>query len=669
MKEATSTNAVSPNPESVPVSSQPASQRRGIEYFIERDKTTKAEILWCLQTVSCHLSLSTAAKCVNAFKLMFEDSAAAKSLALGYTKIAYLIVHGLAPFFRKEILDDISKGDYFVVSFDESLNKISTKEQMDFFLRYWSKKKNEVISRYIGSQFLGHTTAADLLEAFKSEINANSLNLNRILQVSMDGPNVNLKFLKDLKENLKDNPDSPSPLEIGTCGLHTLHNAFKTSMKNSCWNIAKFLRDIHNVFYNVPARRADYIRLTGSERFPLKFCPVRWLQNQPVAERAIKMLPYLQKYCKKAEDEKIEPKSASYDFVKQSLKDKLIGPKLAFFESFAAEVEPFLRTYQTDKPMVPFLYTDLYNLIFSIMSKIVKSDYLEKYSSSLSKINLSSNDHLKKAQDLTLNHSVKAALRILEGVSQKDILIFKQDILRVYQNFCTKLLEKSPISYKLTKGLTFCDPALIVNNEKVACKRLTMALEIFVSHQQLSGASADRIEKYFTKLNSNPGTQNIMKFFSKNDDRLDHFWKKILVQNDANEEVKSFFKKIFIMSHGQASVERGFSVNKEILVENQHEKSLIAQRLVWDGLKCAGGIENIEITKNMIHCARNSHARYVEELEAQKKEKKEKQKQTLDKKRKVDTINTLEQKKRKIMEDAQRTIQILDEEIVNVTKF
>ena len=39
-------------------------------------------------------------------------------------------------------------------------------------------------------------------------------------------------------------------------------------------------------------------------------------------------------------------------------------------------------------------------------------------------------------------------------------------------------------------------------------------------------------------------------------------------------------KLTFIFSHGQAVVERGFSVNKEILVEKLQQKPLISQRMV-----------------------------------------------------------------------------------------
>ena len=43
-------------------------------------------------------------------------------------------------------------------------------------------------------------------------------------------------------------------------------------------------------------------------------------------------------------------------------------------------------------------------------------------------------------------------------------------------------------------------------------------------------------------------------------------------------------KLVFILSHGQSNIERGFSVNKEVLDDNMTEKSIVSQRLVYDTL-------------------------------------------------------------------------------------
>ena len=56
---------------------------------------------------------------------------------------------------------------------------------------------------------------------------------------------------------------------------------------------------------------------------------------------------------------------------------------------------------------------------------------------------------------------------------------------------------------------------------------------------------------------------------------------------------------LLLLSHRQASVERGFSVNRQIEVENLHEESAVAQRLVCDYINNAGGIHKVDISKHM----------------------------------------------------------------------
>ena len=50
--------------------------------------------------------------------------------------------------------------------------------------------------------------------------------------------------------------------------------------------------------------------------------------------------------------------------------------------------------------------------------------------------------------------------------------------------------------------------------------------------------------------------------------------------NSANKELRSITKEVLLLPHGQASVERGFSVNREALAENMAERTVTALRLV-----------------------------------------------------------------------------------------
>ena len=54
----------------------------------------------------------------------------------------------------------------------------------------------------------------------------------KVLKISSDGPIVNLLFLKVLTENRKDEELSQL-IGVGTCCLHTAHNAFKVGLSPS----------------------------------------------------------------------------------------------------------------------------------------------------------------------------------------------------------------------------------------------------------------------------------------------------------------------------------------------------------------------------------------------------------------------------------------------------
>ena len=51
-----------------------------------------------------------------------------------------------------------------------------------------------------------------------------------MIQVSMDGPNVNWKLLSSIVDERQSNDDYPELLDIGSCSLHVIHDAFRKGM-------------------------------------------------------------------------------------------------------------------------------------------------------------------------------------------------------------------------------------------------------------------------------------------------------------------------------------------------------------------------------------------------------------------------------------------------------
>ena len=269
-----------------------------MQSYISKDDVSRAEILWTLNMITNHYSFNSSKHSSMLFQTMFPDSDIAKKFAYGATKIKYLSVFGLAPYYEQKLLTTLDEVPYYSISFDESFNRITKNEQMDFCIRYWDAEIQQVVDHYLTSKFIGHATANDLLQCFKDT--TAKLKQQNIIQVSMDGPNVNIKFLKNLISEREDSdPDLPSLIDLGTCGLHVVHGAFRTGFENTGWKVDRLLRSLWYLFSESPARRQDFTEITSSSIFPLQFGGTRWVEDCPVAERAISIWDNIKKYVNK----------------------------------------------------------------------------------------------------------------------------------------------------------------------------------------------------------------------------------------------------------------------------------------------------------------------------------------------------------------------------------
>ncbi|KAE8742847.1 hypothetical protein FOCC_FOCC005271, partial [Frankliniella occidentalis] len=584
----------------------------GLNRHLVKNDVTKAEILWALNCVMSHISMSAGGKAVKLFPKMFSDSIIAAKMELGRTKLSYTVVHGLAPYFHDKLLHELLNVEFFVSMFDESLNKCSQKNQMDIAVRFWSASSDEVVTHYFTSAFLGRSKSSNLVEAFVKKFNSSLL--RRLLMISLDGPSVNFKFLKELQVHLKGEhgPDEPILLLMGSCGLHVVHNAFKTGVNAAGWGIVGYLRATYNVFKDVPARRSKYTLWTGSTKFPQKYCAVRWLNNASVADTGRKILPNLETFVDHVESGGREDKivSASYSCVKKSLKDKLLGPKLAFFSYVARLVEPFLTAYQTNNPMAPFLHTDLTAVMKDLLS-----------------------------------------------------IFLKEDCITIVKRMVEKILEKSPLAYKLCKAITFCDPELIVKSEAAALKRLRDCLTVVQERHWFTSLECDTIESEFKALIRKASVLNGMREYDRDRTRLDHHWKTIWTLHKSSKLLIKLLQMVLSLSHGNAFPERGFSINKEVIVENQLDNSLVALRQVYDAVNSAGGIDNIEIDSKMISRVRHARAEYQESQKERQKEEKEKTQKRMDQNRIWEDIKELKAKKMKLMIENNLECEAIDSQI------
>ena len=122
----------------------------------------------------------------------------------------------------------VKQTPYIVISFDGSYNNVIKRDQMDVLVLvcFYDSNLIKVSTRYVNSEFLGKSSAVDVLQKF--EDGNFDLAKQKRIQISPDGPNVNLTFLSLLNEKRRDECLNEL-ISIGTCGLHTVSRAFQNA--------------------------------------------------------------------------------------------------------------------------------------------------------------------------------------------------------------------------------------------------------------------------------------------------------------------------------------------------------------------------------------------------------------------------------------------------------
>ena len=92
---------------------------------------------------------------------------------------------------------------------------------------------------------------------------------------------------------------------------------------------------------------------------------------------------------------------------------------------------------------------------------------------------------------------------------------------------------------------------------------------------------------------------------------------------------------------------RGFSVNREVEVENLKEHTLVAKRIVCDLVNSVGGVLKVELSKSLLLSVKMSRRRYEKYLE-QERQKKKMNRNGLKRKRALEEIDEVKEKMKRI---------------------
>ena len=117
-----------------------------------------------------------------------------------------------------------------------------------------------------------------------------------------------------------------------------------------------------------------------------------------------------------------------------------------FILSVAKRLQPFLKMYQVDKPMMPFLVPDLLKLVKDLLARFVQRDVVESFVTCSDVIGFDTNDIGKHCPAIELEFSADKIIRSdnfkKKKVSDRDMLGVRTDAKSVLKAMFNSYFRK-----------------------------------------------------------------------------------------------------------------------------------------------------------------------------------------------------------------------------------
>ena len=373
------------------------------------DQVLKPEIIRCIDIVDSNQSFSSSENDNDKYTKMFPDSDIAKSYKQKRNKVKYMIQFGIAPVLRKEIMEDLT-GHPYTFKFDESTTS-QIKKQYDAYPWHFSPTLKQVQTVYLHTLLDGRCTAEDLIGHYEEMCSTIDLDTDYCLSLGMDGPNVSKCFQNLLNTELKEN--GKKLLDVGTCPLYTVSNAFLEGLKSLIdeVDLNKLAVDLHG-FFKYSAKRVQELLKVQEEtenltRMMSRHVVTRWISIQNVLIKLLDQYQNLKTYFLQTlpSEKGFNYKngvgnSDRYKSIKKALTNKKLQAIMAAVAYIAQDFKAFVVPLQAAKPMIPVLYFKFRRLLQDLLLKFLNDDaYMSKGKLAsmrkITQINLSSSKNLK----------------------------------------------------------------------------------------------------------------------------------------------------------------------------------------------------------------------------------------------------------------------------------
>ena len=545
---------------------------------------------------------------------------------------------------------------------------------MDLTLRYWSPTPEEVWITYYTSLFFGHAEGEKVAVKMYEQLVSDGIPVAELVTLVRDGPNVNKTIFQKMDELIRhDNPEFTGLVDLGSCSIHTIHNAFGKGLEKCGKEIEQLCMDLHALFKYSAARREDFrevqIEMDLDLTNFLQYTVVRWLSIGPAVKRILEQWETVTQFVTDlSKDPKKLPRSVNFKRVHMMLnaKEKMVTRVLLEFLNDVIPVfEQFLLLFQRASPVIHIMYDSMCDILVRLLRRFMKGQAVEKrYGSDLTSIECQDVKLQLPDKNIVIGKGGREALVKLTSEQQRQALL---GIRSFMCTTATELQQKLPLKNELLRQLGCTNPLKRKKNELLRQLGCTNPLK---RKKESTVSSIERLTAVLQPAISTSEVIDEWKLFQVDNElpdynqqeRIEKYWNAVFQLQSSDGQLRykllpAVIKSALTLGQINAESERSLSVNAAIVTRERtllSENTIIGLHVVKEAVRFFDPVSNqpekIAITDDLRRFVRNAHAAYKERLEREREDEEKKRQEVqrmkeISEKAKMEKERLLEKKK------------------------
>lgn len=242
----------------------------------------------CVQNISKAAKVAKIKLAIHLGELFNEILADSTKIKMHRTKCMLLLKKGIAPCFLAELISDIDNSKYSLIL--DEFTDVSSLKYLCIMIRYFSKKKEKIITNYLGIIKITEATAQKLFLILTSFLKSINLELENLIAIGTDGANNMCGSQNSLCTLLKSKIHN---LVLVKCVCHSFNLCASKAVECLPETIDFLVKQTYIWFSHSPLRRERYkviYRLINDNSEPdwlMNISETRWLSRYNAVKKIL----------------------------------------------------------------------------------------------------------------------------------------------------------------------------------------------------------------------------------------------------------------------------------------------------------------------------------------------------------------------------------------------